>query len=53
MNENSSIRVGKWIDLAAASGLTASAPIRAIAPSSAIPVRSICTNGSPPRIMPR
>ena len=53
MNEKSRIIVGRWTDATACSGVTAFMAMRAIAPSSATPVRSSCRKGSPPRIMPR
>ncbi|MFM2053416.1 MAG: hypothetical protein RL456_1453 [Pseudomonadota bacterium] len=53
MNENSSRMVGRWMDFAASSGDITPPPTMAIAPSSATPVRSRCSLGRPPRIMPR
>ena len=53
MKANSSSTVGRSMERAACSTVTASVAIMAIAPSSAIPVRSSCKNGNPPRIMPR
>src|SRR5438874_5261216 len=52
MNEKSSSSVGRWIESAACSGVSAPNPTMAIAPRSATPVRSSCRNGSPPRIIP-
>ena len=52
MNENSSSIVGRCTDRAASSGLISRSPMMAIAPSSATPVRSSISRGSPPSIIP-
>jgi hypothetical protein len=53
MNEKRRRMVGRWMDRAASSGVIASIPMRAMAPRSAIPVRSSCRKGRPPSTMPR
>src|SRR3970282_2288960 len=53
MKEKSSSSVGRWMASAACSGVSAPSATRAMAPSSATPVRSSCRNGRPPRIIPR
>src|SRR5438552_3374237 len=52
MKEISRSNVGRWMESAACSGVSAPSPTIAIAPRSATPVRSSCRNGRPPRIIP-